>query len=199
LESRVEEREGPAEGGECPLQSRHRSTKSTKSGKSGIFPSKNSSPLKLKAYACSVFVKFKILLQKQSLLVRQLEEELRTRSIRGGASMELQRQLEALISENDHLVREIRILRETIKEMELRIESQKQTIHARDESIKKLLEMLQSGRLGSSNREEQIVREVQILAQKQVRIAFSNPNSFQGRLTIYRPTCTLEVNPNLSR
>lgn len=98
-----------------------------------------------------------------------MEEELRSRSLRGGPSIELQRQLETLISENDHLVREIRILRETIKEMELRIESQKQTIHARDESIKKLLEMLQSGRLGSTNREEQIIREVQVLAQKQVR------------------------------
>ena len=91
------------------------------------------------------------------------------RTLRGSGSIELQRQLEALISENEHLVREIRILRETIKEMELRLESQKQTLHARDESIKKLLEMLQSGRmLGGVNREEQIVREVQAMAQKQL-------------------------------
>ena len=53
--------------------------------------------------------------QKQALLVRQLEEELRMRGRMGGASLELQRQLESLINENEHLVREIRILRETIK------------------------------------------------------------------------------------
>ena len=60
----------------------------------------------------------------------------------------MQRQLEALIQENEHLVREIRILRETIKELELRLESQKQTLIARDESIKKLLEMLQTKGVG---------------------------------------------------
>ena len=53
--------------------------------------------------------------QKQALLVRQLEEELRMRGRMGGASLEMQRQLESLINENEHLVREIRILRETIK------------------------------------------------------------------------------------
>ncbi len=36
------------------------------------------------------------------------------------------------------------ILNKTYEEMELRIETQKQTLAARDESIKKLLEMLQS-------------------------------------------------------
>lgn len=35
-----------------------------------------------------------------------------------------------------------------IKELELRIETQKQTLQARDESIKKLLEMLQNKGMG---------------------------------------------------
>merc|ERR1711899_720678 len=46
--------------------------------------------------------------------------------------------------ENDHLTREVAILKETTKELEMRIETQKQTLQARDDSIKKLLEMLQS-------------------------------------------------------
>ena len=36
------------------------------------------------------------------------------------------------------------IMKKTIEELEIRIESQKQTLEARDESIKKLLEMLHS-------------------------------------------------------
>ena len=44
----------------------------------------------------------------------------------------------------DKHAKEVLILRKTVEEMELRIETQKQTLAARDESIKKLLEMLQS-------------------------------------------------------
>lgn len=51
--------------------------------------------------------------QKQSMLVRQLEEELRMRM--RGPNMELQQQVELLLNENDHLTREVAILRETIK------------------------------------------------------------------------------------
>lgn len=40
--------------------------------------------------------------------------------------------------------KEVKILQKTVGEMELRLETQKQTLVARDESIKKLLEMLQS-------------------------------------------------------
>lgn len=47
------------------------------------------------------------------MLVRQLEEELRLR-LRQPAP-ELQQQLEALYAENEHLQREIAILRDTIK------------------------------------------------------------------------------------
>merc|ERR1712106_913109 len=86
---------------------------------------------------------------KQAMLVRQLEEELRLSKVQNrGPSHEVQTQLESLITESDHLTREVAILRETIKELELRIETQKQTLSARDESIKKLLEMLQQKGIG---------------------------------------------------
>jgi hypothetical protein len=52
-------------------------------------------------------------LQKQAMLVRQLEEELRMRM--RNPSVELQQQMEMLFGENEHLTREIAILRETIK------------------------------------------------------------------------------------
>lgn len=47
------------------------------------------------------------------MLVRQLEEELRMRM--RNPSVELQQQMEMLFAENEHLTREIAILRETIK------------------------------------------------------------------------------------
>ncbi|KAK3913821.1 ERC protein 2 [Frankliniella fusca] len=83
---------------------------------------------------------------KQALLVRQLEEELRLRT--RGPSVEMQQQMEILFQENDHLTRELSIMRETVKELEIRVETQKQTLAARDESIKKLLEMLQNKGVG---------------------------------------------------
>ncbi|XP_050727202.1 ELKS/Rab6-interacting/CAST family member 1-like isoform X17 [Eriocheir sinensis] len=132
-------------------------------------------------------------LEKQAMLVRQLEDELRHQKTRG-LSVEVQSQLENLSTENDHLTREVAILRETIKQMErrcakeamgqqgahdslvtendrlnrevcllreaskeleLRIETQKQTLAARDESIKKLLEMLQQKGIGDKNIDEE--------------------------------------------
>lgn len=51
--------------------------------------------------------------QKQAMMVRQLEEELRMRSRE--SAMGNHKQMEALISENEHLTREVAILRETIK------------------------------------------------------------------------------------
>ncbi|KAK3800673.1 hypothetical protein RRG08_003079 [Elysia crispata] len=49
-----------------------------------------------------------------------------------------------LQQEKDLQGREMIIMKKTIEELEIRIESQKQTLEARDESIKKLLEMLHS-------------------------------------------------------
>ena len=47
------------------------------------------------------------------MMVRQLEEELRLRM--RGPSIEIQQQMEVLYNENEHLTREIAILRDTIK------------------------------------------------------------------------------------
>lgn len=52
--------------------------------------------------------------------------------------------LDVLRKDKDRQQKEIAILRKTVEEMDLRIDTQKQTLNARDESIKKLLEMLQS-------------------------------------------------------
>ena len=47
------------------------------------------------------------------MLVRQLEEELRLRM--RNPNIEMQAQMDALFSENEHLTREVSILRETIR------------------------------------------------------------------------------------
>jgi len=48
-----------------------------------------------------------------------------------------------------HAAKELKLLKRTIEEMELRIETQKQTLATRDESIRKLMDMLQAkGQLG---------------------------------------------------
>ncbi|XP_007896699.2 ELKS/Rab6-interacting/CAST family member 1 isoform X1 [Callorhinchus milii] len=59
-----------------------------------------------------------------------------------------------LHAEHERQAKELFLLRKTLEEMELRIETQKQTLCARDESIKKLLEMLQSKGLSSKAAEE---------------------------------------------
>ncbi|KAM7309344.1 hypothetical protein ISCGN_012975 [Ixodes scapularis] len=94
--------------------------------------------------------------QKQASLIRQLEEELRMAHMRN-PDAELRQHLDALYAEKEHMAKEIFLLRETIKELELRIETQKQTLASRDESIKKLMEMLQNKGVGSHALEEQRV------------------------------------------
>ncbi|XP_061035609.1 LOW QUALITY PROTEIN: ELKS/Rab6-interacting/CAST family member 1-like, partial [Eubalaena glacialis] len=59
-----------------------------------------------------------------------------------------------LHTEHERQAQELFLLRKTLEEMELRIETQKQTLSARDESIKKLLEMLQSKGLSAKATEE---------------------------------------------
>lgn len=61
-----------------------------------------------------LYIMFFLLLQKQAMLVRQLEEELRIRSMQN-PSHEVRQQVEAMYAENDHLSREVAILRETVK------------------------------------------------------------------------------------
>uniref|UniRef100_A0AAV2IXY6 Uncharacterized protein n=1 Tax=Knipowitschia caucasica TaxID=637954 RepID=A0AAV2IXY6_KNICA len=56
--------------------------------------------------------------------------------------------------EYERQAKELYLLRKTLEEMELRIDTQKHTLTARDESIKKLLEMLQSKGLSARQTEE---------------------------------------------
>lgn len=67
-----------------------------------------------------------------------------------------------LQAEHERQAKELFLLRKTLEEMELRIETQKQTLNARDESIKKLLEMLQNKGLPSKSMEEEHERNRRI-------------------------------------
>merc|ERR1712223_503162 len=106
--------------------------------------------------------------QKQAMLVRQLEEEVvKTRAHAKETQPEIKHHIEGLQMENDHLTREVAILKETLKELEMRIETQKQTLQARDESIKKLLEMLQSKGEGKEE-EARVHQHMHVVAQRQL-------------------------------
>merc|ERR1711981_464874 len=106
--------------------------------------------------------------QKQAMLVRQLEEEVvKTRAHAKETNPEIKAHIEGLQMENDHLTREVAILKETTKELEMRIDTQKQTLSARDESIKKLLEMLQTKGEGKEE-EARVHQQMQMVAQKQI-------------------------------
>uniref|UniRef100_A0A8C3G1A7 ELKS/RAB6-interacting/CAST family member 2 n=1 Tax=Cyclopterus lumpus TaxID=8103 RepID=A0A8C3G1A7_CYCLU len=77
-----------------------------------------------------------------------------------------------LQAEHDRQAKELFLLRKTLEEMELRIDTQKQTLGARDESIKKLLEMLQSkglppgmGRVSEEEEQERARRIAEAEAQ----------------------------------
>nr|XP_046252704.1 ERC protein 2-like isoform X3 [Scatophagus argus] len=56
-----------------------------------------------------------------------------------------------LQSEHERQAKELLLLRKTMEEMEMRIDSQKQTLGARDESIQRLLEMLQGQGQGQTH------------------------------------------------
>lgn len=83
--------------------------------------------------------------QKQALLIRQLEDELRlayeTSRIRT-TDPDIQQHIDALCGEKENLFKENCLLRDTIRELEMRLETQKQTLAARDDSIKKMVEMM---------------------------------------------------------
>ncbi|KAH9504845.1 ERC protein 2 [Bulinus truncatus] len=72
-----------------------------------------------------------------------LKESQRGEGLSNNASL-ISQELSNLKQERDLQCREMVILKKTIEELEIRIESQRQTLDARDESIKKLLEMLHS-------------------------------------------------------
>merc|ERR1711981_965396 len=106
--------------------------------------------------------------QKQAMLVRQLEEEVvKTRAHAKETNPEIKAHIEGLQMENDHLTREVAILKETTKELEMRIDTQKQTLQARDESIKKLLEMMQSKGEGKEE-EARVHQHMHVVAQRQL-------------------------------
>ena len=105
--------------------------------------------------SCSFFLWLPTIFQNYSQDLKQLQEELQQQrefnaqlqaslSTHAAAGVHPQREAEGLRSERDRLSKEVFLLRKTLEEMEIRIETQKQTLAARDESVKKLLEMLQS-------------------------------------------------------
>ncbi|XP_017578625.1 ELKS/Rab6-interacting/CAST family member 1 isoform X12 [Pygocentrus nattereri] len=106
--------------------------------------------------------------QHFQMTIQALQDELRIQrdlnqlfqqdcSVRPGEpfSAELtEENFQRLHAEHERQAKELFLLRKTLEEMELRIDTQKQTLSARDESIKKLLEMLQSKGLSAKASEE---------------------------------------------
>ncbi|XP_022081370.1 ELKS/Rab6-interacting/CAST family member 1-like isoform X3 [Acanthaster planci] len=83
-------------------------------------------------------------LQHQREFNAQMQASLSSHAASAGAHLAPRHEAEALRAERERLAKEVFLLRKTLEEMEIRSETQKQTLAARDESIKKLLEMLQS-------------------------------------------------------
>ncbi|XP_067854850.1 ERC protein 2 isoform X2 [Heptranchias perlo] len=114
--------------------------------------------------------------QHLQMTIQALQDELRTQrdlnhllqqeNVNRGAehyTIELtEENFRRLQAEHERQAKELFLLRKTLEEMELRIETQKQTLNARDESIKKLLEMLQSKGLPSKSMEEEHERSRRI-------------------------------------
>uniref|UniRef100_A0A3B4WHG6 ELKS/RAB6-interacting/CAST family member 2 n=1 Tax=Seriola lalandi dorsalis TaxID=1841481 RepID=A0A3B4WHG6_SERLL len=88
-------------------------------------------------------------LQQLPLTVQELQEELRAHREMNSRLQQQRQQGNSkenffrLQSEHERQAKELFLLRKTMEEMEMRIDSQKQTLGARDESIQRLLEMLQ--------------------------------------------------------
>ncbi|XP_058628661.1 protein Wnt-5b isoform X8 [Onychostoma macrolepis] len=106
--------------------------------------------------------------QHLQMTIQALQDELRIQrdlnqlfqqdpSIRHGEPLTAElteENFQRLHGEHERQAKELFLLRKTLEEMELRIDTQKQTLCARDESIKKLLEMLQSKGLSAKASEE---------------------------------------------
>ena len=74
--------------------------------------------------------------------IRKLESQIQSRNeYHDGIS---KADYESLKLSYEGQTKEVKILRKSVDEMVLRLETQKQTLTARDESIKKLLEMMQN-------------------------------------------------------
>lgn len=87
-------------------------------------------------------------LWRQSSLGKEFQLQLDQARHSGSNHSLSEQEMDTMKQEQDKQGKEILILRKTVEEMEIRIATQKQTLSARDESIKKLLEMLQSKGLG---------------------------------------------------
>ena len=87
-----------------------------------------------------------------------MEDELRlaheTSRIRA-TDPDIQQHLDALCMEKENLFKENCLLRDTIRELEMRIETQKQTLAARDDSIRKMVEMMNNKGLTSKIMEDE--------------------------------------------
>ena len=88
-------------------------------------------------------------LQKHSQIIQQLDDELKRNTRHhdhrfSGGSPALFQDLDSLRSERERLIKDNQQLRDSIRELESRMDAQRQTLESREESIKKLLEMLQS-------------------------------------------------------
>ncbi|XP_063398361.1 uncharacterized protein LOC134683169 isoform X1 [Mytilus trossulus] len=105
--------------------------------------------------------------EKQSDNLHELENQTKSYEDVQASSKISQQEIEILQREKDKQNKEILILKKTVDEMELRIETQKQTLSARDESMKKLLEMLQSKGL-SVQKIEDNQQEVEHLQTRQL-------------------------------
>lgn len=97
-------------------------------------------------------------LRKHREMLKDLEERLHASCGQGTSSMgstsSLVSEMTSLKQERELQTRELLILKRTIEELEIRIDSQKQTLEARDESIKKLLEMLSAKGVNVTKMEE---------------------------------------------
>ncbi|XP_071815603.1 ELKS/Rab6-interacting/CAST family member 1-like isoform X1 [Apostichopus japonicus] len=77
---------------------------------------------------------------------QKLNSHLQTSELSNGVSpsSHLTHEIDVLRGDRESMKKEVFLLKKTAEEREIRIETQKQTLIAREESIKKLLEMLQS-------------------------------------------------------
>ncbi|CAL1529099.1 unnamed protein product [Lymnaea stagnalis] len=98
-------------------------------------------------------------LKKYRELLKEHDEILHSSAIHrgnvtGSEGSPVTQEILNLKQERDIQSREMLILKKTVEELEIRIESQRQTLDARDESIKKLLEMLHNKGVNVTKMEE---------------------------------------------
>ncbi|KAK6176082.1 hypothetical protein SNE40_014437 [Patella caerulea] len=126
-------------------------------------------------------------LQRKHEIIRQLENQTNG-DIHLSITETSSQDSDSLGQDKDKQAKEILILRKTVDEMELRIETQKQTLSARDESIKKLLEMLQSKGLSVKTFDDNRVEVDQLRAkmlegEKKIKHLESNLERKESELT----------------